>query len=132
MLHEMAHQNASIFALFIEYEKHKGFFAFFVMLLFFKKCPGLYQHRIENLLGKCRVVIFQKYGKFSGVSLGQFIKQKPLISEFLKIFKIIIWTNTFALLADGPQVGMIVHPGFEAFVDFEVLSGSGNCKKKSE
>lgn len=51
---------------------------------------------------------------------------------FLKIFKIIIWTNTFALLADGPQVGMIIHPGFEAFVDFEVLSGSGNCKKKSE
>ena len=42
MLHEMAHQNASIFALFIEYEKHKDFFAFVFHVAFLKKNALVY------------------------------------------------------------------------------------------
>ena len=51
--------------------------------------PGPCQHRGKNKVSSSKlktkktmwVFLFQKYGEFGSVSLGHFIKRKPLFSE---------------------------------------------------
>ena len=79
MLDEMFQQNASKFAIFLEYENPRSFFHFpFRATLFFSpnECPGLSQHSPGHSLGEkiklhemkniktTWVFVFQKYAKF--------------------------------------------------------------------
>ena len=96
----MTQQNASKFAIFLEYKKpcSSFFFKFHFVLLYFSpnECPGLCWRRLGHSLGKTiklhemknekkytgfRLFVYQKCGKFWSILLGHFIKHKPLISE---------------------------------------------------
>ena len=38
---------------------------------------------------------------------------------------------TFSVVADGPEVGVLLHPGDEVLGELQALGGGGHCKKGS-
>ena len=90
MLDEMFQQNASKFAIFLEYENPCNFFISCYFIIFPNKCPGLCQHR-HSLGGKNKVawneetkkkLLMWDMANFETLALEHFIKHKNLI--FLK------------------------------------------------
>ena len=84
MLDEMLKQNASKFAIHLEYENPRSF-SFFILCYFIffpNECPWSMSTKnkvAQNEKWKKQLWVFVciKYG----ISLGHFIKHKPLISE---------------------------------------------------
>lgn len=80
--------------------------------------------------------VLARFCKLSKASWGMSLSHWSLPGRIWKI-RLSIWTRyrkfkilTLALFADGPEVGVRVHPGLEALVELQALCGCRNWKGK--